>query len=134
MYRSYYPHRLRELVSPVCGIFFFFFCFLDKGVEVVGGGFVINGAYPVQFTKGLLANFLSKQILKGNFEIFCACAKCCFHVLGNFIVLASYFSFMIWFVCLQSKKNVFTQPGLKSRCSKFESQTFKTRRVLHYQM
>ena len=22
LYRSYYPHRLRELVSPACGIFF----------------------------------------------------------------------------------------------------------------
>ena len=25
LYRSYYPHRSRELVSPVCGIFFFKF-------------------------------------------------------------------------------------------------------------
>ena len=25
---------------------------LDKGVELVGGGFVINGAYPVYFGSG----------------------------------------------------------------------------------
>ena len=25
LYRSYYPHQSRELVSPVCGIFFHWF-------------------------------------------------------------------------------------------------------------
>ena len=31
LYRSYYPHRSRELVSPVCGIFFLkklYFCLM----------------------------------------------------------------------------------------------------------
>ena len=46
-YRSYYPHRSRDSLSPVCGIFFI--NFLDQVVKLVGGGSVINGAYPVQF-------------------------------------------------------------------------------------
>ena len=37
---TYYPHRLRDALSPVCRIFY-------KVVELVGGGCVINGAYPV---------------------------------------------------------------------------------------
>ena len=31
--------------------FFFFFFFSDKVVTYIGGGFVINGAYPVYFTR-----------------------------------------------------------------------------------
>ena len=42
-HRCYYPHRSRDALSPVCGIFF------DKEVELLDGGSVINGAYPVQF-------------------------------------------------------------------------------------
>ena len=29
--------------------FHFFVCFFDKVVELVGGGYVIDGAYPVYF-------------------------------------------------------------------------------------
>ena len=29
LYWSYYPHRLRELVSPVCGIFWTHICFMN---------------------------------------------------------------------------------------------------------
>ena len=37
-----------------CFLFYFFFSqnFLDKVVELVGGGGVINGAYPVYFITG----------------------------------------------------------------------------------
>ena len=42
-YWCYYPHRSRDALSPVCGIFLLFF---DKVVKLVGGGAVINGATP----------------------------------------------------------------------------------------
>ena len=42
-YRCYYPHRSRELVSPVCGIFSY------KEVELIMGDSVINEAYPNYF-------------------------------------------------------------------------------------
>ena len=55
--RSYDPHRSRDSVSPVCGIFstesalchiLLNFCFVvDKEVELVVGGTALSGAYPV---------------------------------------------------------------------------------------
>ena len=42
LYWFYYPHRSRELVSPVCRIFFW-----TKMVKLIGGGSLINEAYPV---------------------------------------------------------------------------------------
>ena len=37
------------VTCEVSGVTFFIFIFFDKVVELVGGGSVINEAYPVQF-------------------------------------------------------------------------------------
>ena len=34
-----------------CNFFFYLFFFFDKAVKLVGGGSVINGAYPVWFIR-----------------------------------------------------------------------------------
>ena len=41
---------MRHMSRVTCHFFFFFFFFLDKVVKLIGGGSVINGAYPVKFT------------------------------------------------------------------------------------
>ena len=62
-------HSVRCQVSQVTShLFFLFFIFPDKLVELVGGGSVINGAYPVQFIykpiKMITSSFLQVQHLQ----------------------------------------------------------------------
>jgi hypothetical protein len=55
--RMFIPHYVSYVMCRMSNFFFFFFTFLilfffivkifDKVVELVGGGSVINGAYPV---------------------------------------------------------------------------------------
>ena len=40
---------LRECLHVTCHVLHFFFSFLDNELELVGGGSVIDGAYPVLF-------------------------------------------------------------------------------------
>ena len=59
--------RCQEL-KYICIYFFSFFFFLDKEVELVGGGSVINGAYPVHFYT-LLPFFPSVIIVQKHIRV-----------------------------------------------------------------
>ena len=53
LYRSYYPHRLRELVSPVCGIFLFKTCKYFAHAPLYKIKYMSKGSRTKNIYKGL---------------------------------------------------------------------------------
>ena len=81
MYRSYYPHRSRELVSPVCGIFFVWIDILWYGIN---GYLLANIYFLVQ-----LITFLTKYTI--FHDLYFSATNVYFWRIGTFLLKNKFF-------------------------------------------